>query len=130
MEDTILEKKIIKSTNAPAAIGAYSQAVVGNGTLYISGQLPIDPATGVMSDNLQEQVAQSMKNVFALVKEAGGSAENIVKCGLFVKDMASFGAINEVYETFFAGNAPARFVVEVSKLPKGAQVEIDAVAVF
>ena len=76
-----LEKKIIKSTNAPAAIGPYSQAVVGNGTLYVSGQLPIDPATGVMSDSLQEQVAQSMKNVFALVEAAGGTAENIVKCG-------------------------------------------------
>ena len=123
-----MEKKIISTTNAPAAIGPYSQAVVGNGTLYVSGQLPIDPATGVMPESLQEQVAQSMKNVMALVEAAGGTRDNIVKCGLFIRDMASFGDINEVYKTFFEAAPPARFVVEVSALPKGAQVEIEAIA--
>ena len=122
------EKAIISSSKAPAAIGPYSQAVIGNGTLYVSGQLPIDPATGVMPEDLKAQVAQSMKNIIALVKAAGGDETNIVKCGLFIQDMNSFGLINEAYQSFFGEGAPARFVVEVSALPKGAKVEIDAIA--
>lgn len=125
-----MEKAIISSTKAPAAIGPYSQAVVGNGTLYVSGQLPIDPATGVMPEDLKAQVAQSMKNILALVNAAGGTEENIVKCGLFIRDMSSFGDINDAYQSFFGEGAPARFVVEVSALPKGAKVEIDAIAVL
>ena len=89
-----MEKAIISTTKAPAAIGPYSQAVVGNGTLYVSGQLPIDPDTGVMPEDLKAQVAQSMKNILALVKAAGGTEKNIVKCGLFIRDMNSFGAPN------------------------------------
>ncbi|MBC5734614.1 Rid family detoxifying hydrolase [Flavonifractor sp. DFI.6.63] len=123
-----MEKAIISSSKAPAAIGPYSQAVIGNGTLYVSGQLPIDPATGVMPEDLKAQVAQSMKNIIALVKAAGGDETNIVKCGLFIQDMNSFGLINEAYQSFFGEGAPARFVVEVSALPKGAKVEIDAIA--
>jgi 2-iminobutanoate/2-iminopropanoate deaminase len=123
-----MEKKIIATSKAPAAIGPYSQAVVGNGVLYVSGQLPIDPATGVMPEELEEQVRQSLKNVLALVEEAGGSAANVVKCGLFIRDMSAFSRINEVYQTFFDENAPARFVVEVSCLPREAQIEIDAIA--
>ena len=125
-----MEKEIISTTKAPAAIGPYSQAVVGNGTLYVSGQLPIDPATGTMPQDLKAQVAQSMKNILALVEEAGGTAENIVKCGLFIRDMNAFGEINQAYQCFFGEGAPARFVVEVSALPKGAKVEIDAIAVL
>lgn len=123
-----MEKAIITSSHAPAAIGPYSQAVVGNGTLYVSGQLPIDPATGVMPQDLKAQVAQSMKNVLALVKAAGGTEKNIVKCGLFIREMDAFGQINEAYQSFFGEDAPARFVVEVSNLPKNARVEIDAIA--
>lgn len=123
-----MEKKIIATEKAPAAIGPYSQAVVGNGTLYVSGQLPLDPATGVMPEALEDQVRQAMKNVLALVEEAGGSASSIVKCGLFIRDMNAFARINEVYKTFFSEGPPARFVVEVSSLPRGAQVEIDAIA--
>lgn len=124
-----IKKDILASANAPAAIGPYSPGVSAAGKLtFISGQLPIDPATGVMPEGLKEQVAQSMKNVMALVEEAGGTRDNIVKCGLFIRDMASFGDINEVYQTFFAAEPPARFVVEVSALPKGAQVEIEAIA--
>lgn len=123
-----MNKTIIQTPVAPAAIGPYSQATVGNHTLFISGQLPIDPETGVMPDDLQAQVRQSMRNVLALVAAAGGTAENVVKCGLFVRDMGAFGKINEAYSEFFQKDAPARFVVEVSALPKGAQVEIDAIA--
>lgn len=123
-----METKIITTDKAPAAIGPYSQAVVGNGTLYVSGQLPINPSNGKMSDALEEQVEQSMKNILALVEQAGGTIENIVKCGLFIKDMNAFSRINQVYQTFFKDKAPARFVVQVSELPKGAQIEIDAIA--
>jgi len=123
-----MEKKVIATQKAPAAVGPYSQAVVGNGTLYVSGQLPIDPSTGVMPEGLEKQVEQSMKNVLALVGEAGGTAGSIVKCGLFIRDMSTFGRINDVYQGFFDTDAPARFVVEVSCLPKGAQIEIDAIA--
>ena len=123
-----MDKKIIATDKAPAAIGPYSQAVAGNGTLYVSGQLPIDPATGVMPEDLKAQVTQSMKNVIALVEQAGGTAASIVKCGLFIRDMGRFGEINEAYQVFFPAEPPARFVVEVSALPKGAQVEIDAIA--
>ena len=125
-----MEKAIVSTAKAPAAIGPYSQAVLGNGTLYVSGQLPIDPATGAKPEDLKAQVAQSMRNIMALVEAAGGSGENIVKCGLFVRDMGAFGEINQAYQSFFGEGAPARFVVEVSSLPKGAKVEIDAVAVL
>ncbi len=125
-----MEKKIIVTSKAPAAIGPYSQAVVGNGTLYVSGQIPIDPATGVMPEGLEDQVRQSMKNVLSLVGEAGGNASSVVKCGLFIRDMGAFARINDVYKTFFDADAPARFVVEVSNLPKGAQIEIDAIAIL
>lgn len=125
-----MNKTIIKSNEAPAAIGPYSQAVVKNSTLYVSGQLPIDAATGLMPDGLAEQVTQSMNNIITLVEAAGGDVESVVKCGLFIRDMSSFGVINAAYQKFFGENAPARFVVEVSALPKGAQVEIDAIAVL
>lgn len=125
-----MEKQIVSTSNAPAAIGPYSQAVIGNGTLYISGQLPIDPDTGTMSDDIVCQSVQSMKNVLNIVSAAGGTAENIVKCTLFIRDMAAFGAINEKYQTFFNEAPPARAVVEVSALPKGAMIEIEAIAVL
>ena len=121
-------KERIATEQAPAAIGPYSQGVRAAGLVITSGQLPIDPATGVMPEDLKAQVAQSMKNIIALVKAAGGDETNIVKCGLFIQDMNSFGLINEAYQSFFGEGAPARFVVEVSALPKGAKVEIDAIA--
>jgi len=123
-----MEKQIITTDKAPAAIGPYSQAVLGNRALYVSGQLPIDPVKGTMPENLEAQVEQAMNNVLALVRQAGGTAENIVKCGLFIKDMKAFSRINDVYKMFFPNDPPARFVVEVSELPKGAQIEIDAIA--
>lgn len=122
-------KTVIQSAQAPAAIGPYSQAAAGNGIVCISGQLPIDPETGEMPQQLEEQVRQSMRNVLALTAAAGSSPQDILKCGLFIRDMKKFSAINQVYQEFFEQEPPARFVVEVSQLPKGAQIEIDAIAV-
>lgn len=121
-------KTVIRSRQAPAAIGPYSQAAAGNGILCISGQLPVDPETGEMSHHLEEQVRQSMRNVLALVAAAGASSRDILKCGLFIRDMQKFSVINQVYQEFFDQEPPARFVVEVSGLPKDAQIEIDAIA--
>lgn len=123
-----MAKKIIQTSKAPTSIGPYSQAVVSNGTLYISGQLPIEPESNIMPESVEEQVEQSMKNILAIVNQAGAGAEDILKCGLFIKDMSTFSRINEVYKDFFTSEPPARFVVEVSELPKGALVEIDAIA--
>lgn len=123
-------KKTIQTAQAPAAIGPYSQAALGGNILCVSGQLPIDPETGTMPEALEEQVKQSVKNVLAIVKAAGGTEKNILKCGLFVRDMKEFSRINEVYQEFFREEPPARFVVEVSALPKGALIEIEATAVI
>lgn len=120
--------KVVSTSEAPGAIGPYSQAKLANGFLFVSGQLPIDPQTGVMPECVEEQTAQSMKNVLAIIAAAGGSAADIVRCGLYVRDMKKFGDINTVYAKFFEEEPPARFVVEVSALPKGAQIEIEAIA--
>lgn len=123
-------KHVINTNKAPKAIGPYSQATVGNGTVYVSGQLPIDPETGNISDSIEEQLEQSMKNVLAIVEAAGAKVEGILKCGLFIKDMSLFPRINAAYEKFFDVEPPARFVVEVSRLPRDAQIEIDAIAMI
>ncbi len=120
--------KIIQTTNAPAAIGPYSQAVQQGNTLFVSGQLPLDPVTREMADDAAGQARQSMKNIKAIVTAAGFTMEQVVRCGIFVTDLADFAAINEVYATFFQGDFPARATVQVAALPLGARVEIDAVA--
>lgn len=121
-------KKIIFTEEAPAAIGPYSQAIEVNGMVYTSGQLPIDYKTGLMSDDVEVQTEQSLKNVFAILKAAGADPANVIKTTVFIKDMNDFPRINKVYETFFQGNYPARSCVEVAGLPKDALVEIEVVA--
>jgi 2-iminobutanoate/2-iminopropanoate deaminase len=113
---------------APGAIGPYSQGKAAHGFIFVSGQLPLDPETGIMPKDIQEQTIQSMKNILAIVKAAGGSEKSIVRCGIFVRDMERFGDINAAYAQFFEEDPPARFVVEVSALPKGASIEIEAIA--
>ena len=119
-------KKIIKTDKAPLPIGAYSQAVIHNGTLYISGQIAINPATGeLVQGEIEDETKQVMENLKAILAEAGLSFGNVVKCSVFVKDMNDFGRINGVYGQYFdEATAPARELVEVVNLPRFVNVEI------
>ena len=121
---------IITSSQAPAPIGPYSQAVLANGVLYASGQIALDPATGnLVQSDIETETHQVMKNLQAVLQEAGLTCANVVKCTIFVKDMENFSRINAIYGQYFAQNAPARETVEVSRLPKDVNVEISCIAV-
>lgn len=123
-------KKVISTNNAPAAIGPYSQAIEVNGTIYASGQIPINSATGeFVSGGIKEQTEQVFKNIKAILNEAGLSTDNIVKTTVLLADIADFTAMNEVYEAQFSGTFPARSAFAVKDLPKGALVEIEVIAV-
>ncbi len=129
-KDEIMSKKIINSTNAPAPIGPYSQAVLTGNTLYISGQVAIDPSTGGINDSdITTETTQVMKNLGSILKEAGFSFEDVVKCTIFIKNMDDFVAINTEYGKSFTTNPPARETVEVSRLPKDVNVEISCIAI-
>ena len=118
------------SDKAPAAIGPYDQAVEIDGLVITSGQLPIDPATGAFPEGIAEQTRQSLTNVKSILAEAGLGMDKVVKTTVFLSDMNNFGAMNEVYATFFGeGGYPARSAVEVARLPKDALVEIEVIAV-
>lgn len=121
-------KKVIASPNAPAAIGPYSQAVELNGTLFISGQLPVNPVSGTMPQTIEEQTRQSLENVGAILAEAGLGFGDVVKTTVLLADINDFGAMNAVYAEFFPELKPARACFQVAALPKAAKVEIEAVA--
>lgn len=124
-------KETIRTTKAPAAIGPYSQGIRAGGLVFISGQLPLDPVTGEFSGpDIESQTRQSLLNVSAIAEEAGTSLQNAVKVTVYLTHMSDFAAVNRVYTTFFHENCPARVAVEVSELPKGARIEIDAIAVM
>ena len=126
-----MKKEIISTQNAPAAIGPYSQAVKAGDLLFVSGQIPVDPATGeVVEPSIQVQTQRSLTNVKNIVEAAGGTLENVVKTTVFLKDMDDFVPMNRVYQTFFPENSPARAAVQVAKLPKDVLVEIEAIAVL
>lgn len=123
-------KEIISTSNAPAAIGPYSQAVKAGGMLYISGQLPIDPATGEFAaSDIAGQARQSLENIKAILTQAGLGLENVVKTTVLLSDIGDFGAMNGVYAEYFTDGCPARAAFAVKGLPKGALVEIEAIAV-
>lgn len=122
-------KKIIATDKAPKAVGPYSQAVEANGTLYISGQLPIDPATGEMAATIEGQSRQALENIGAILKEAGLSFDNVVKTTVLLQDIKDFAPMNGVYAEFFVKDMPARVCYQVAAIPKGAKLEIDAIAV-
>ena len=122
-------KKVIATTNAPAAIGPYSQAIEYNGMVYASGQIPVNPATGeVESDNIEGQADHSLKNVGAILKEAGLDYSNVIKTTCFLADIADFAKFNEVYSRYFKEEAPARSCVAVKDLPKGVLCEVEVIA--
>ena len=123
-------KSEIKTENAPSAIGPYSQAIEVNGTVYVSGQIPIVPATGeFISNDIKEQTHQSLTNIGEILKAAGLDFSNVVKTTVLLSDIANFTAMNEVYGEFFPAPYPARAAFEAAALPKGALVEIEVVAV-
>ena len=123
--------KTIETKNAPAAVGAYSQGVLANNTLYVSGQIPFIPETmTLVSTYIKEQTLQSLKNVLAIVEASGMKKENIIKCTVFMTNMSDFPLMNEVYGKFFGQHKPARAAVEVRRLPKDVAIEIDAIAVL
>ena len=123
-------KQIIQTNNAPQAIGPYSQAVMANGTLYVSGRIPVVPATGaIVSDKVEDQTRQVMENVKAVVEAAGLTLDNVVKTTVFIKNMDDFAVINGIYSEYFKENSPARACVEVARLPKDVLIEMEAIAV-
>ena len=129
-EIAAMEKRIINTQSAPAPIGPYNQAVIVNNTIYISGQICIDPATGNLKNkDIQEETHQVMKNLKSILQEAGMSFSNVVKTTIFITDMNRFGEINEIYGKYFDGDFPARETVQVSALPKFVNVEISMIGV-
>ncbi|MGI6717997.1 MAG: RidA family protein [Bacteroidales bacterium] len=121
-------KRIISTKNAPAAIGPYSQAVEVNNMLFISGQIPVNPADGTIPEDVQGQTKQVMENIGAILKEAGYTFDNVIKCTCFLTDMNNFVPFNEIYGKYFTSNPPARAAFGVVSLPKGVLVEVEAIA--
>jgi len=120
---------VISTDNAPKAIGPYSQAIRANGLIFVTGQTPIDPATQqLINGSIGEQTERVLRNIEATLTQAGSSMEKVVRCGVFLKDMNDFTAMNEVYAKFFKSEPPARTTIQAAKLPKDCMVEIDAIA--
>lgn len=124
-----MEKQIIATTNAPAAIGPYSQAIKAGNMIFTSGQIPLLPNGELLTGSIQEQTHQVFKNLQAVLAEAGSSLNDVVKATVFIADMNQFGEINEVYAQYFGDHRPARSTVQVARLPKDVGVEIDLVAI-
>ena len=124
-------KKILSTKKAPSAVGPYSQGILASGDLlFVSGQIPIDPTTGsIVADDIESQTRQSLKNLGAILSEAGADYDNVVKTTVFLSDMKNFAVMNEIYMEFFSHNCPARSAVQVARLPKNVKVEIEAIAV-
>lgn len=123
-------KKALQIPGAPAPIGPYSQAILKNDTLYVSGQIPMDPISGTIIDNdVSAATQQVMQNIQALLSEADMTFENVVKCSIFLKDLNDFEAVNTIYAEFFRSEPPARETVQVARLPKDVSVEISCIAI-
>ena len=122
-------KKVIATADAPKAVGPYSQAILVNGKLYISGQIPVNPADGTVPSDIAAQAHQSLKNIGAILKAAGLGYENVVKTTVLLADIADFKAVNAVYAEYFTADKPARACFQVAALPMGVGIEIEAIAV-
>lgn len=124
-----MERKVIHTDRAPAAVGPYSQAVAWGDTVYVSGQLPLDPKQGkIVAESIEDQTRQAMENLKSILEEAGSSLDRLLKVTIFLQDMGDFKRVNEVYGSFFSGGYPARCAYQVAKLPLGAEIEIDGIA--
>ncbi|MCR5222838.1 MAG: RidA family protein [Lachnospiraceae bacterium] len=124
-----MEKRVIATDKAPAAIGPYSQAIEVNGLIYTSGMIPVIPETGEIVEGIEAQARQALTNVKNLLESAGSSMDKVIKTTVFIKDMNDFAAVNAVYATFFSGAFPSRSCVEVARLPKDVLIEVEAVAI-
>lgn len=126
-----MDKTIVRTDKAPAAVGPYSQAVRVGQMVYTAGQIPLDPTTGkVVTGDISAQAEQALRNLQAVLEAAGASLEHVVKTTVFLQDMNEFGEMNEVYSRFFSQNPPARSAVEVAALPLGVRIEVEAVALI
>lgn len=124
-----MNKKVIYTEKAPKPIGPYSQAIQSGQFLFLSGQIPLDPSTGEMvKADIRQQTRQVLENLKAVLESQGLGMENVVKVTIFLKDLGNFNQVNEVYETYFSNSPPARTTVEVSRLPRDSQLEIEAIA--
>jgi len=124
-----MPRKIIETKEAPAAIGPYSQGIIANNWLFVSGQIPINPATGqLVTDDISKQTEQVLDNLKAIIEKAGGTLQNVAKTTIYLKDMNDFAKVNETYGRYFAKDPPARATVQAARLPKDVNVEIDAIA--
>lgn len=121
--------KVISTTNAPAAIGPYSQALDCGNMVFVSGQIPVDPATGTIADTVEQQAHQSLTNLRNVLAEAGLTMANVIKTTVFLADLADFGTVNEIYAQYFTQPYPARSCVQVAAIPKGCKLEIECIAV-
>ena len=123
-------RRVVETSRAPRPVGPYSQAIVHNGMAYLSGQIPLDPATGkVVEGDIAIQTARVLDNLSAVLEACGASLENVLKTTVYIKDMGEFARMNEVYGRYFAANPPARSTVEAARLPRDVRVEIDAIAI-
>ncbi len=120
--------KAINTDKAPAAVGAYVQAIATDNLIFTSGQLPLNPATGELESDIKKATKRALENIKAIVEEAGSSVDKIIKCNVFLDKIEDFAAFNEVYEEFFGDHKPARSALEVANIPKGAVIEIEAIA--
>lgn len=127
-----MEKKLVAPSNAPAPVGPYSPGILASGRfLFVSGQIPLDPATGkLVEGSFEDKARQALRNLLSVVEGAGGSADNVVKVTVYLRDIGKYGEFNRVYSEFFGESKPARVVVEVSNLPKGVDLEVEAIAVL
>ena len=127
-EGVALQKQVVSTNTAPAAIGPYSQAIIANGLLFLSGQIPIEPETGNVPDGIEAQTQQVLKNMSAILTSVNLSTENVVKTTIFLKNMDDFATVNAIYATYFPTNPPARSTVQIARLPKDVLIEIEAIA--
>ena len=125
----MVRKEVVKSSKAPEAIGPYSQAIRAEGLIFVSGQIPLDPGSGqIVGTTIEEQTERVLRNISGILQDSGSGMDRVVKTTVYLKDLTEFQKMNSTYAKWFASNPPARATVEVSNLPKGVQIEIDAIA--